>query len=156
MKQLPVIFMVEDNGYAISVPVEVQTPGGSVSQLVETYPGLKVLRCDGTDVLESLKTMQEAVAYCRARKGPAFVHAKVVRPYSHSHTDDERLYKTAAERAEEAKRDPLTRFAALLKERGLASDDDLLAIAKDVDREIGEAADTAVKAERPAKDTAGL
>jgi 2-oxoisovalerate dehydrogenase E1 component len=156
VKQLPVIFMVEDNGYAISVPVEVQTPGGSVSKLVENYPGLKVLRCDGTDVFESLKTMQEAVAYCRARKGPAFVHAKVVRPYSHSHTDDERLYKTAAERAEEAKRDPLTKFAAVLKERGLASDDDLLAVAKDVDREVGEAADTAVKAERPARDTAGL
>ena len=156
VKKLPVVFMVEDNGYAISVPVEVQTPGGDISTIVESYPGLKVLRCDGTDVLESLKTMQEAVAYCRARKGPAFVHAKVVRPYSHSLSDDERLYKTSAERAEEATRDPLTKFAALLKARGLATDADLQAMAKDVDREVTEAADAAVKAEKPAKDTAGL
>ena len=156
VRKLPVIFMVEDNGYAISVPVEVQTPGGDISKLVEGYPGLKVLRCDGTDIEASYRTMQEAVAYCRERKGPAFVHAKVVRPYSHSLSDDERLYKTPAERAEEATRDPITKLAAVLKSRGFATDDDLAAIAKDVDREIGEAADAAVKAEKPARDTAGL
>jgi 2-oxoisovalerate dehydrogenase E1 component len=156
VRKLPVIFMVEDNGYAISVPVEVQTPGGDISKLVEGYPGLKVLRCDGTDIEASYRTMQEAVAYCRERKGPAFVHAKVVRPYSHSLSDDERLYKTPAERAEEATRDPITKLAAALKSRGFATDDDLAAIAKDVDREIGEAADAAVKAEKPARDTAGL
>jgi 2-oxoisovalerate dehydrogenase E1 component len=156
VRKLPVIFMVEDNGYAISVPVEVQTPGGDISKLVEGYPGLKVLRCDGTDIEASYRTMQDAVAYCRERKGPAFVHAKVVRPYSHSLSDDERLYKTPAERAEEATRDPITKLAALLKARGFASDDDLAALAKDVDREIGEAADAAIKAEKPARDTAGL
>jgi len=156
VRKLPVIFMIEDNGYAISVPVEVQTPGGDISKLVEGYPGLKVLRCDGTDIEASYRTMQEAVAYCRERKGPAFVHAKVVRPYSHSLSDDERLYKTPAERAEEATRDPITKLAAALKSRGFATDDDLAAIAKDVDREIGEAADAAVKAEKPARDTAGL
>ena len=156
VRKLPVIFVVEDNGYAISVPVEVQTPGGDISKLVEGYPGLKVLRCDGTDLEASYRTMQEAVAYCRERKGPAFVHAKVVRPYSHSLSDDERLYKTPAERAEEATRDPITKLAAMLKSRGFATDDDLAAIAKDVDREIGDAADAAVKAEKPARDTAGL
>ena len=154
VRQLPVLFMIEDNGYAISVPVSVQTPGGSLSALVETWPGLKVLRCDGTDVVESYETMTEAVAWCRARKGPALVHAKCVRPYSHSLSDDEKLYKTPAERAEEARKDPITRFAAQLKERGLASDDELAAILKDVDREIGEAADAAVKSPKPAKNTA--
>ncbi|HEX5215140.1 MAG TPA: dehydrogenase E1 component subunit alpha/beta [Vicinamibacterales bacterium] len=154
VRQLPVLFMVEDNGYAISVPVSVQTPGGNLSALVETWPGLKVLRCDGTDVVESYETMTEAVAWCRARKGPALVHAKCVRPYSHSLSDDEKLYKTPAERAEEARRDPITRFAAQLKERGLVSDDELAAILKDVDREIGEAADAAVKSPKPARDTA--
>ncbi len=156
VRKLPVVFMVEDNGYAISVPVEVQTPGGDISKIVDCYPGLKVLRCDGTDLEASYRTMQEAVAYCRERKGPAFVHAKVVLPYSHSLSDDERLYKTPAERAEEAKRDPITKLAATLKSRGLVTDDELAAIAKDVDREVGEAADAAVKAEKPAKDTAGL
>jgi 2-oxoisovalerate dehydrogenase E1 component len=156
VRMLPIVFVVEDNGYAISVPVEVQTPGGSISDVVESFPGLKVLRCDGTDIFESLKTMREAVGYCRERKGPALVHAKVIRPYSHSLSDDEKLYKTAAERADEAKRDPITRLGDLLKQRGLATEDDLAAILKDVDREVTAAADEAVRAEKPAKKTAGL
>jgi 2-oxoisovalerate dehydrogenase E1 component len=156
VRQLPVLFMVEDNGYAISVPVDVQTPGGSISKLVENFPGLKVLRCDGTDFLASHETMTEAVAWCRARKGPALVHAKVIRPYSHSLSDDEKLYKTPAERAEEATRDPITKFATMLKDGGLATDADLAAIAKDVDREIAEAAEKAIAAPKPGKDTAGL
>src|SRR5215510_8633283 len=122
-RKLPVLFMVEDNGYAISVPVEVQTPGGSLSRLVEQFPNLKVLRCDGTDVFDSLRTMTEAVAWCRDRRGPALVHATVIRPYSHSLSDDERLYKTPAERAEEAKRDPLRVLANHLVTEGLATDD---------------------------------
>jgi 2-oxoisovalerate dehydrogenase E1 component len=156
VRKLPVLFVVEDNGYAISVPVEVQVPGGDFSRLVEHYPGLKTFKCDGTDFQESYQTMTEAVAHCRARKGPALVHAKVIRPYSHSLSDDEKLYKTAAERAEEATRDPITKFARLLKDQGLVTDAELAAMAKDVDREVGEAADAAVKAERPAKNTAGL
>ena len=156
VRQLPVVFVVEDNGYAISVPVEVQTPGGSISDVVRSFPGLKVLRCDGTDVFESHRAMSEAVTYCRERKGPALVHAKVTRPYSHSLSDDERLYKTAAERAEEARRDPITKLGTLLKERGLATDEELTAIAKDIDREVTEAAEAAVKAEKPPKNTAGL
>jgi 2-oxoisovalerate dehydrogenase E1 component len=156
VRQLPVIFLVEDNGYAISVPVEVQTPGRSISKLVETFPSLRVLRCDGTDVLASYKTMTDAVGWCRARKGPALVHATVIRPYSHSLSDDERLYKTAAERAEEATRDPITKFAAFLKQEGLATDADLAALAKDVDAALTEAADAAVKAPKPGRETAGL
>ena len=156
VRRLPVVFLVEDNGYAISVPVEVQTPGGDLSRLVDSWPGLGVFRCDGTDVLASFQTMKQAVAYARERRGPAFVHAKVIRPYSHSLSDDERLYKTPAERAEEATRDPLTKFAELLKSEGVATDADLADIAKDVDREIGEAADAAIKAPKPAKNTAGL
>ena len=156
VRQLPVVFLVEDNGYAISVPVEVQTPGGDLSRLVESFPGLGVFRCDGTDVLASLQTMKQAVAYARERRGPAFVHAKVVRPYSHSLSDDERLYKTRAERAEEATRDPIVKFAARLTADGLVTEAELADIARDVDREIKEAADAAVKAAKPKKDTAGL
>jgi len=156
VRKLPVVYVIEDNGYAISVPVEVQMPGGDISRLVESYPGLKVVRCDGTDFHASYDAMTEAVTYCRARKGPALVHAKVVRPYSHSLSDDEKLYKTAAERAEEATRDPIAKFARLLKDQGFATDADLAAMAKDVDREIGEAADEAVKAAKPPKDSAAL
>ncbi len=156
VRQVPVVFLVEDNGYAISVPVEVQTPGGDISKIAEAFPGLQVYRCDGTDVLESFRTMKQAVAYCRERRSPVFVHAKTIRPYSHSLSDDERLYKTPAERAEEATRDPLTRFADLLKSEGLATDADLEEIARDVSREVSEAADAAIKAPKPGKETAGL
>jgi 2-oxoisovalerate dehydrogenase E1 component len=156
VRKLPVLFLVEDNGYAISVPVDVQTPGGDLSRLVESFPGLGVFRCDGTDVFESARTMHDAVAYCRERRGPALVHARVVRPYSHSLSDDEKLYKTTAERAEEATRDPIAKLAAVLKARKLATDAELAEVAKAVDREIGEAADAAVKAPKPAKDTVGL
>jgi 2-oxoisovalerate dehydrogenase E1 component len=156
VRKLPVVFLVEDNGYAISVPVEVQTPGGDISRLVESFPGLKVLRTDGTDPIASYRVMREAVAYARERKGPAFVHAKVIRPYSHSLSDDERLYKTSDERAEEAKRDPVPSFAAFLKREGLASDADLEAIAADVDGEIARAIERALAAAKPGRDTATL
>ncbi len=154
--RLPVVYLIEDNGYAISVPVEVQTPGGDISRLVEGFPHLKVFRVDGTDLLASLETMEAAVAYARSGEGPAFVHAKVTRPYSHSLSDDERLYKTAEERAREAARDPIKRTAEHLLEQGLATRDQLDAIHADVDREINEATDTALVAEKPARDTAGL
>ncbi|HUF46910.1 MAG TPA: dehydrogenase E1 component subunit alpha/beta, partial [Vicinamibacterales bacterium] len=156
VRKLPVIFLVEDNGYAISVPVDVQTPGGDLSRLVESFPDLKVVRTDGTDLVASYQAMREAVAWCRERQGPALVHAKVIRPYSHSLSDDERLYKTKAERAAEAERDPIRTFAAFLEREGVATAAQLADLAADVDREVNEAADAAVKSPRPARDTAGL
>src|SRR5882724_11449984 len=122
-KQLPVLFLVEDNGYAISVPVEVQTPGGDISRLVRGFPGLHVDSIDGTDFFASLRAMREATDYVRTRKGPAFVHARVIRPYSHSLSDDEKLYKPPAEREAEARRDPIRRFTEFLKTNGFATDD---------------------------------
>jgi 2-oxoisovalerate dehydrogenase E1 component len=156
VRKLPVVYLVEDNGYAISVPVEVQTPGGDISRVVESLPGLRVLRVDGTDLLASYRVMREAVAHARERKGPALVHAKVIRPYSHSLSDDEKLYKTAEERAEEARRDPIPSFAALLKREGLVSDAELEAIAADVEAEITRATERARAATKPSKDTASL
>jgi 2-oxoisovalerate dehydrogenase E1 component len=156
LRKLPVLFLVEDNGFAISTPVEAQTPGGSISRLVESFPNLKTIRCDGTDVIASHRAMSEAAAWCRQRRGPALVHATVTRPYSHSHSDDERAYKSADERAEEATRDPLTKLSALLLDRGIASEADLAAIARDVDQEVTEAAESALKAPKPSPSTVGL
>src|SRR5687768_3493697 len=156
ISKLPVVYMIEDNGYAISVPVEVQTAGGDLSKLVSSFPGLFVQSIDGTDFAGSYKAVTDAVAYARARKGPALVHAKVVRPYSHSLSDDEKLYKTKDERAEEAKRDPIARMAAFLAAEGLATEADLQAILQEVEQEINAAADAAIKAEKPAPDTATL
>src|SRR5688572_4021575 len=131
LRHLPVVIIVEDNGYAISVPVEAQTPGGDISRLVTSFPGLLVQSIDGTDYLASYAAVQEAVAYTRARKGPAFIHARVTRPYSHSLSDDERLYKTPEERAAEARRDPIARFSDLLKSEGFASESELESIVKE-------------------------
>src|SRR5262249_47263551 len=111
IKKLPILFLVEDNGYAISVPVEVQTAGGDISRLVRSFPGLHVDSIDGTDFFVSLRAMRAATDYVRARSGPALVHARVIRPYSHSLSDDEKLYKAPAERDAEAKRDPIPRFS---------------------------------------------
>jgi 2-oxoisovalerate dehydrogenase E1 component len=156
LRRLPVLFLVEDNGYAISVPVDAQTAGGDLSKLVESFPDLKVVRCDGTDFVESYAALSDAIAWCRARKGPAFVHARVIRPYSHSFSDDERLYRTPAERAAEAERDPIPKFAALLRDHGVVTDADLDDLARDVDAEINEAALAAQRAPKPAKDTVTL
>jgi 2-oxoisovalerate dehydrogenase E1 component len=155
-KSLPVLFVVEDNGYAISVPVEVQTPGGDISRIVRSIPGLHVDSIDGTDFFASLQAMREATAYVRARKGPAFVHARVIRPYSHSLSDDEKLYKPKAEREAEARRDPIKRFAAFLKDHGLASDADLAGMSADVEREVNDAAIQALAAPKPHKSSAML
>jgi 2-oxoisovalerate dehydrogenase E1 component len=154
--QLPVVCLVEDNGYAISVPVEVQTPGGDISRLVSSFPGLFVQSIDGTDFLASSQAMTAAVEYARARKGPALVHAKVTRPYSHSLSDDEKLYKTAEERAAEATRDPIARLAFHLTSEGIATEGQLQQIVRDVELEVNAAADQAIRSERPSRDTAKL
>jgi 2-oxoisovalerate dehydrogenase E1 component len=153
-KQLPVLFLIEDNGYAISVPVEVETAGGDISRLVRSFPGLHVESVDGTDFLASLRAMREATAHVRTRREPAFVHARVVRPYSHSLSDDEKLYKTPAEREAEARRDPIARMSDFLRQQGLATAGDLAAINAEIERTINEAAAEALKAPHPQKSTA--
>jgi 2-oxoisovalerate dehydrogenase E1 component len=156
LRRLPVVIVVEDNGYAISVPVEVQTPGGDISKLVTGFPHLFVQSIDGTDFLASYAAVQEAVAYARARRGPAFIHANVIRPYSHSLSDDERLYKTPEERAEEATRDPIVRMAEFLKSEGFATESELESLYKEIEREVNEAAEIAIAAEKPGRETALL
>jgi 2-oxoisovalerate dehydrogenase E1 component len=154
-RSAPILYLVEDNGYAISVPVEVQTAGGDISQLVASFPNLKLLRCDGTDFLASYRTLGEAVAWVRRERKPAFVHAKVIRPYSHSLSDDERLYKTPQEREAEARRDPITRMRAFLLMERMGTEAEIEAIAADVDREIADATEKALAAPKPARETAG-
>jgi 2-oxoisovalerate dehydrogenase E1 component len=154
--RLPVVYLIEDNGYAISVPVEVQTAGGDISKLVSAFPGLFVQSIDGTDFLASYRAVKDAIAYARGGNGPAFVHARVVRPYSHSLSDDEKLYKTPDERAAEATRDPIVRMADFLKSEGLATAADLEQLAGDVDRDVNEAADAAIRSEKPSPETVTL
>jgi 2-oxoisovalerate dehydrogenase E1 component len=154
--KLPVLYLVEDNGYAISVPVEVQTAGGSISRLVRSFPNLLVREVDGCDPLASLSVLNEAAAWCRSRQGPALVHARVIRPYSHSLSDDEALYRAAPEREEDARRDPLVVFPRLLVEEGFATAGEIAALRDEVDREVSAAADAALAAAAPAPESATL
>ena len=155
-EKLPVVCVVEDNGYAISCPADYHTAGGDISRLVESFPHLEVIRVDGTDLVQSCRAMREAVAYARARKGPALVHASVIRPYSHSHSDDERNYKTAEERELEAARDPIANLTKLILSNGLATEKELDDIRHGIDFELTEAADRALKAPRPDPGSAAL
>ncbi|MGD8698092.1 MAG: dehydrogenase E1 component subunit alpha/beta [Gemmatimonadales bacterium] len=154
--ELPVIFLIEDNGYAISVPIEVQTAGHSISQCMSGVPGLYIEEVDGCDPLASYATMTRAVEYCRNRKGPALVHAHVIRPYSHSMSDDERLYRTQAEREAEATRDPVETFAQFLVAEGLLAEEELTQLKQDVEAEIQAAADRSIEQPQPSPDTAQL
>jgi 2-oxoisovalerate dehydrogenase E1 component len=153
LRKAPVLFLVEDNGYAISVPVEAQTAGGSISKLVANFPGMTVEECDGTDPLASYATLSRAVAHCRARRGPALVHAHVIRPYSHSLSDDEKLYKSPEDREAEAHRDPLPKFGLFLVRQGILEEAEMEAIEAEVEREILDATDRALVAEAPAADS---
>lgn len=152
-RKLPVLCVVEDNGYAISVTVDVQTAGGNIAALVKGFPHLLTLECDGTDFLESYEAAGKAVEYVRQRRGPALIHARVIRPYSHSLSDDERLYKPEEVRQQEARRDPLTRFAKFLHQERVVTEKEQREIEAGVEREVREAADKAVAAEPPAPDT---
>jgi 2-oxoisovalerate dehydrogenase E1 component len=155
-RRLPVLYLIEDNGYAISVPVEVQTTGGSISRLVRSFPNLLVREVDGCDPLACLAVLSEAAAWCRSRQGPALVHAKVIRPYSHSLSDDEALYRPAAEREGDARRDPLVRFPERLLADGVATAAELRAIGNEVDREVNAAAEAALAAPVPEPASATL
>jgi len=148
--KLPVVFLVEDNGYAISVPVDVQTAGGNVAQLVKNFPHLHwVGEVDGSDPVESYGVLQEAIAYCRERKGPALVRALVTRPYSHSMSDDESKYKSRSEREAEARRDGITNFARYLVGEGLATEIEIASIDAEVATEVRRASDEARKSHQP-------
>jgi 2-oxoisovalerate dehydrogenase E1 component len=152
--KLPVLYLIEDNGYAISVPVEVTTAGGSISKLVRGFPNLFITEVDGCDFVESYDALRYAIEYCRQRKGPALVHAHVVRPYSHSVSDDERLYRPEAERERDRQRDPLTSLARLLVEEHIATPEELTSIHAEIDARVEADAEKALSAPRPEPESA--
>jgi 2-oxoisovalerate dehydrogenase E1 component len=151
--KLPIVYLVEDNGYAISVPVEVNTAGGSISKLVASFPNLYIEEVDGCDLVASHQAMLRAVDYARQRKGPALVHAHVIRPYSHSQSDDEVMYRPPEERDSDAARDPITTFPAWLIAQGHATEDQLAKMREEIDAVVLAATDVALAAEQPGPET---
>jgi 2-oxoisovalerate dehydrogenase E1 component len=148
--RLPMLFMIEDNEYAISVPVEVQTAGGSISRLVANFPNFHFEECDGCDPLASYAAVRRAVEHIRAGNGPAMVHGHVIRPYSHSLSDDEKLYRPETERRTHVERDPITRFQLFLIREGILDERSIGELEKNVDEEVQQAADQALSALAPA------
>ncbi len=148
-QKLPVIFCVEDNGYAISVPVEVNTPGGNISKLVANFPNFHFAEIDGTDPEICLRAFQAAAAHCRAGLGPAFVHGHVVRPYSHSLSDDDRLYRSAAEREADALRDPIAKMQMRLLREGILTEAEINELEQLQNHLAADAAERALAAPLP-------
>jgi 2-oxoisovalerate dehydrogenase E1 component len=153
MENLPLLFLVEDNGYAISVPVERQTAGGNVARLLEGFPGLLRLEVDGTNFIDSYRAMKRAADYCRGGHGPALVHAAVTRPYSHSLSDDERLYKPKQEREQEAARDPIRTFPEFLIQEGYLERPALERITREIENEVAEITQRVLRDESPSPDS---
>ena len=151
--KLPVLYVIEDNGYAISTPVEANTPGGNISRLIANFPNFHFAEIDGTDAIASYEAMVEAVAYCRFGKGPAVVHGHVTRPYSHSLSDDERLYRSDEELQADALRDPISRMQIWLLREGLLDAAGINELERKVDEEVQRASDRAMEAVLPKPDT---
>jgi 2-oxoisovalerate dehydrogenase E1 component len=155
LRRAPVLYLITDNEYAISVPVEAQTAGGSISRIVRAFPGLEVDEVDGCDPIASYAALRRLVDRVRSPEGgPALLHAHTTRPYSHSLSDDQALYRSAGERQTEAMRDPIPRFAELLTRTGVAAGHFLEALRQEVDGEVEEAARSCLEAARPAPATA--
>jgi len=152
-KRLPLIFLVEDNEYAISVPAEVQMPGGNISRLVSGFPNFHFEEIDGTDLPGTYAAFARTVAYCRAHEGPGFIHAHVIRPYSHSLSDDERNYRPDAERQRDAARDPVSRMQMFLLREGILDEKGINRLEKQVDDDLQTAVDHALQAAPPTPDT---
>ncbi|HEY7388489.1 MAG TPA: thiamine pyrophosphate-dependent enzyme [Bryobacteraceae bacterium] len=154
LEKLPLLFLIEDNGYAISVPIECQTAGGDIHNLVAGFPSLLREQVDGTDFAASYQAMERAAAWCREGHGPALVHAHVIRPYSHSLSDDERLYKPPAERKAETERDPVLRFPQLLVSEDILDRHRLQLLLHEVEEEVQAATERALRQAPPAPATA--
>jgi len=151
---LPVLVAVQDNGYAISVPVEVNTAGGDIARLFEGWPNLLIRKVDGCDPVACLAVFREAASRLRARKGPVLVHAKTTRPYAHSMSDDHSAYRPPEEIEEEARNDPIPRFEKRLVDEGLATADELASIRAEVLAEIEQGERDALDTPRPGPEDA--
>jgi 2-oxoisovalerate dehydrogenase E1 component len=153
VNKLPVMFVVQDNGFAISTPTAVQTPGGSISKCLDGVPGLTVLECDGTCPVDSFDTIKKAEKHLRAKKGPVLVHAHVTRPYSHSLSDDQGFYRTEEELAAEREIDVLNTYPQFLIQAGFLTEEEKKVIESDIDEEVKDAMKRAIATEWPDKST---
>lgn len=154
LHKLPVIFVIQDNGYAISVPVCEQTAGGSIASMATGYEGMSVYEIDGCDFEAVSTAISSAVSKARSSQGPSVIVAKVPRLGPHSSSDDPKKYKDETIHEEERARDPIPRFETWLEEMGLASENDLEELKRSVMQRVEEASDAAETVPFPTKEGA--
>jgi 2-oxoisovalerate dehydrogenase E1 component len=152
----PVIFLVENNKYAISVPIEQQIAGASVYEMVKGYIGLERMAIDGTDFFESYNAMKKAVARARRGEGPTVIVADVVRLLPHSSSDDHRKYRSPEDLEHDRQRDPIPRFERFLIEEGILTSDEVEALRQETKKAVDDATDYAESRPMPARETATL
>jgi len=152
-EKLPVIFVIENNKYAISVPVQEQVAGGSVYKFTAGYEGLNRFHVDGTNFLASYEVMLEAVANARQGKGPSLIEAETVRLFPHSSSDSQKKYRTHDELETDKQKDPIPNFEVLLLENGLAEEEDFERLKKEIKAEVDRAAEDADQYDHPQPET---
>jgi 2-oxoisovalerate dehydrogenase E1 component len=154
LHRLPLVIVIQDNGWAISVPVSEQTAGGTISTMAKGYEGLDVHEIDGTDFVATTMVMEAACARARAGSGPSLIVAHVPRLGPHSSSDDPKKYQTDTVRAECVAADPVPRFKAWLIQQGILDAAEIEFIERRISVEVEEAAVLAEATDRPSPDTA--
>jgi len=154
--KLPVLFVIENNKYAISVPVTLQSGGRgySVSEMMAGYANLHRTKIDGTDYFECIEKLKEAIEYIKSGKGPALIEAEVVRLLSHSSSDDQRKYRSPEELERDLQKDPIQLFTKKLISLKIISEEEARRLKADIEKEVNDAADQAIKAADPKIETA--
>ncbi len=155
-EKLPVLFVIENNKYAISVPIENQTGGkdASIAEMMSGYRNLLRQKIDGTDFFESINAVRQAVDYIKNGDGPALIEAEVVRLLSHSSSDDQKKYRDPQELEEDLRRCPIEKFSKYLLKNEFLGKEELEQIKNEVKEEIDRAADEAFNFEDPKPETA--
>ena len=154
LHKLPLVIVIQDNGWAISVPVEQQTAGGTIAKMARGYEGLSVFEIDGCDYVEASAALQQAAGKAREGQGPSLVVAKVPRIGPHSSSDDPKKYKDEKILAEEVSRDPIVRFEQWMIDEQYLTAAELEILRKKHFEEIEKAAVSADRLPFPARSTA--
>jgi 2-oxoisovalerate dehydrogenase E1 component len=155
-EKLPVIFHIENNKYAISVPVWQQSGGheNSISEMMSGYQNLKRIRVDGTDFVASYLAVKKAIEYTKSGNGPVLMESDVIRLHSHSSSDDQRKYRAKEELEEESKQDPIEKFKKHFIEEKLITQDEIEKIETEVKEILDESVDSAHNSSEPLEDSA--
>lgn len=150
-EKLPVIFLIQNNRYAISVHVSEQTggKGNSIAEMMAGYENLLRMKIDGTSFADSIEAAEKAFEYARSGQGPVLVEAECVRLLSHSSSDDQKKYRDPDDLAEDLRNDPIEKFSKYIKEHKLLDDNELIKIQDEIKSLVDAAAGEAMQSPDP-------